>query len=186
MVPRKPLIEETFLLRDWLRYRNCWIDVEKGMFLSFFPLSADLTKAQGTMAHLNMKTRGAVLSLRCHFALSYVIRKKFRPGSLFWLIYQNAKQKKLGTRGGRLQHGSRTDVTTRSVLSVLKILSAQGKEAAHCHFDRKTFNWLPSGECGVTRVTTGSNWCTTNINGASLLDLLLEKQVWHHAVFLPF
>lgn len=39
MVPRKPLMEETFSLRECLRYSNCWIYVEKGMFLSYFFLN---------------------------------------------------------------------------------------------------------------------------------------------------
>lgn len=35
LVPLKPLMEETFFLREHLRCSNCWI-FEKGMFLFFF------------------------------------------------------------------------------------------------------------------------------------------------------
>jgi len=61
------------------------------------------------------------------------------------------------------------------------MLPSQGEEAGYCHFHRKTFKWLVAGERGVTRVTTRSKSCTTKIYGASLLGLLLEKQVLHHA-----
>lgn len=131
--------------------------LKKRMFLSFFffiywPHWS--TGYYGSLEHWDSKGQSFFL-LNGHFALSYVMRKKLRQGSLFWLTYQNAKQKRLGAWGGRLQRGSLTDGTIKSFPFMM--LSSQGKEVVCCHCHRETLQWLLSGERSVTCVSTRSN-----------------------------
>ena len=159
MVPRKPLMEETFFLRECLRYSNCSIYVEKGMFLSFFSLLADLTKAQGTMDHLNTETRGTVLlSLKVSFCTVVRYEEEIKARKPFLTNLPECKAKELGSSRRKVtvwQH-DRWHYQKRFLSYIFMILSSQGKEAVYCHFHRKTFKWLLSGERSITRVTTRS------------------------------
>lgn len=92
-------------------------------------------------------------------------------------------QKRLGAQGGRLQHGSTTDPAIKSIsFHFLMVLSPQGKEGVYSLTEGHS--QMAVGEHSLTPVTTRSKWCTTRIYGASLLDLLLGKQVLRPAKVL--
>ena len=98
MVPHKPLLEETFFLRECLRYSNCWKYAGKGMFLSLFSLFADLTKVQGTMDHLNTETRGAVvLSLKVSFCTVVCYEDEIKARKPFLANLPECKAKEVGS-----------------------------------------------------------------------------------------
>lgn len=102
MVPHKPLMEETFFLRECLRYSNCSIYVEKGMFLSFFSLFTDLTKVQGTMDHLNTETRGAILSLKVFFCTVICYEEEIKARKPFLANLPECKAKEIGSSRGKV------------------------------------------------------------------------------------
>lgn len=69
------------------------------------------------MDHLNTEIQRAVLlSLKVSFCTVICYEEEIKVRTpFFWLIYLNAKQKRLGLQGIRLQRSSMTDHTTRSV-----------------------------------------------------------------------
>lgn len=147
----------------------CW--KRNVSFLFFLNLLTSL-KHRVLWITWTLRLEGKFSLWKCHFALSRAARKKARRGSLLWLIYQRAKQESWGAGEERAQHQER-------VLSWFLWC---------CPGVRKLFAAPEGLEKGTTHVwPPGVNRALQRYYGASLPDLLLEKQAVHHAnVFLLF
>lgn len=134
----------------------------------FFSLFADLAKVQGTPDHLNTETRGAVLrSLDVSFCTVVCFEEEIKVRKPFLANLPECRRDRELKEEGYSMAARQIPLPKAFPFLFPMVLWSQGKEGVHSLTEGR----LPAAVVGEHNLSPGaarSQWCTTEIHGASL------------------